>query len=189
MRSARTARFRVPFAINPSHQAASVPSECRRLDAARWRRSASRRPAANQRVTVKIREDFGQYALDRPLLELKFVAQQPMLASQLASLAQPLSADSLALDLTVSGSAKDGGTIDFAVSGVKLNLSIRPFQVAQTILNSLTDGATYEAQLTLLFGTKGRTGTLDALTRLANDAPDGISIEATFGAPATEISA
>lgn len=139
-------------------------------------------PPPSRRVTIRIREQLAEYAASRPLLELRLIARQPALASQLAALAQPVGADSLSLDLTVSGTAKDGGQINFGVVGVKPNLAIRPLQVAQTIFNALADGASYEAMLTLSFGF-GRDGTLDQLSRLTEESPGGIEIEATFGAP------
>ncbi len=139
-------------------------------------------PPPASRVTIRIREQFEQYAAERPLLELKLTAPLPVLASQLVGLAQPLGAESLTLDLTVGGMAKDGGRIDFAVADVKPSLAIRPLQIAQTIFNTLADGSTYEARLTLRFG-DGRVGTVDLLSQLTQSAPDGLEIEATFGPP------
>lgn len=139
-------------------------------------------PPPSDRVTVKVREELADYATNRPLVELKLIARQPSLAGQLASLAQPLGADSLTLDLAVSGTARDGGQIRFSVAGVRPGLAIRPLQMAQTIFNSLSDGASYEAMLTLHFAAEGRTGMQEQLTKLGEDAPDGVLIEAEFGA-------
>lgn len=124
-----------------------------------------------------------EQAAQRPLLELGLTAATPAAAAQLLTLAQPLGADSISLELSVSGSLKDGGDMNFAASNLKPNHPTRPLQIAQTIFNALADGSQYQAQLRLSFGPQGRTGLESALQKLSDDAPQGVELRATFGKP------
>ena len=121
-----------------------------------------------------------ELAADRPLLELRLIARTPSVASSLAGLAQPLGADGLSLSVTVGGNLKDSGQMNFAAKDVSLNHPTKPLPTAQTIFNSLNEGASYEAVLRLSFGASGRTGLVDALQRMRENAADGVQIQARF---------
>ena len=128
---------------------------------------------------AKIVERAGQ----RPLLDLRLTAASPAAAAQLLSLAQPLGADAISLSVTVGGSLRDGGDMNFAASHLKPNHPTRPLHIAQTIFNALAEGAQYQAELHLDFGPEGRTGLEAALQKLVDDKPDDLELRATFGNP------
>lgn len=114
------------------------------------------------------------------LLELRLGTRSPGSADTLASLAQPLGAESLALTVSVGGNLKDGGKINFLASDVRLTHPIKPLATARTIFNSLAEGASYEAQLRLRFGTLGRAGKSEALKQIRASAPDNVLVWARF---------
>lgn len=70
--------------------------------------------------------------------------------------------------------------MNFAANDVRPAHPAKPLQVAQTIFNALRDGSPYEAELVLGFGPAGRTGMRDALQSVADDAPQGLIVRATF---------
>ncbi|MFH1952406.1 MAG: DUF499 domain-containing protein [Pseudomonadota bacterium] len=139
------------------------------------------RPPGMDRVEASGWEKILEYSPDRPLLKIDLVAASPADAATFAKLAQPLGADSIGLSLTVSGTSKDGGSINFAVSDLKLNDPIKPIQIAQTLFNALGSDSTYEADLSLVFGPTGRLCMEDPLRMLSDEAPDGITPTAIFG--------
>ncbi|MFZ4484872.1 MAG: hypothetical protein ACOYOL_12945, partial [Chthoniobacterales bacterium] len=123
------------------------------------------------------------YALKRPLLKLELRAPAPAIAATLATLAQPLGADLLSVSVTVTGEAKDGGSVNFAANDLKLNHPAKPLQMAQTLFNSLADGCTYEATVVLTF--KGsRPGLHPALENLQQSASVDVKPIALFDRPA-----
>ena len=99
------------------------------------------------------------------------------------TLAPPLSAETLTLSVSAGGPLKDGGSMNFAASDVKPSNPLKPLAIAQGIFNSVGDGATYEAMLTLRFGAAGRTGMDAALEELAAKAPDELTVRAVFERP------
>ena len=141
-------------------------------------------PPPPTRVTATTWDKVIEYAAERPLLELHVRASTPAAAVALSGLAQPLGAETLALSVTVGGTLKDGGTMNFAASEVKPSHPTRPLAIAQTVFNALAPGATYEADLVLGFGPAGRTGLESQLRALAESAPEGVSPSATFDRPA-----
>lgn len=140
-------------------------------------------PPPPARVTATTWEQLIEVAAQRPLLELHLRASTPAAAAALSGLAQPLGADTLALSVTVGGTLKDGGTMNFAASEVKLAHPTRPLAIAQTVFNALAPGAMYETDLALGFGPAGRTGLESQLRALAESAPEGVSPHATFDRP------
>jgi hypothetical protein len=101
----------------------------------------------------------------------------------LIGLAQPLGAHTLTLSITVDGTLKDGGRMSFAADEVKPTHPTKPLTIAQTLFNALVEGATYEADLTLDFGTTGRSGLEGQLQEMADRASEEISTRATFDRP------
>lgn len=140
-------------------------------------------PRPADRVTATTWEKIVEYAAERPLLNLSLMATKPSAATLLSSIAQPLGPDSLTLSVTVSGSLKEGGTINFAVSDLKLNHPAKPLNIAQVLFNAIGEGATYEASLSLDFGPAGRTGLEDQLRDLVENVPEGVISQANFGKP------
>jgi hypothetical protein len=141
-------------------------------------------PVAPDKVTAYTWEDTVAYAADRPLMKLQLTASTPAAAGKLMGLAQPLGADILTLDVYVGGRLKDGGTMDFKAGEVKPTHPAKPLHTAQTIFNSLEeDQGTYDATLTLGFGSAGRFGLAAALQNAAAQAPQEIAVEALFGKP------
>jgi hypothetical protein len=114
-------------------------------------------------------------------MKLHLIASSPPAAASLATLAQPLGAESIGLSVTVSGTLKDGGSINFAVTDLKITHPVKPLQIAQTLYNALGSAATYEADLLLGFGTEGRTGLEEQLRTISEQVPDDVSVSAEFG--------
>lgn len=127
--------------------------------------------------------DIFKYAETRPLLDLTLDAGTPSIADTLAGIAQPLGADQLALDVTVSGDLKSGGNASFAVQGVKLNSPIKPFDSTRTLFTAMQEGMSYGARLRLSFKETGRTGLKKQLEDAADKSGDDVKPTATFGKP------
>ena len=123
------------------------------------------------------------YAKDRPLMKLELRAPTPAVAATLATLAQPLGADSLTVSVNISGDAKDGGSVNFDATNLKLNHPTKPLAIAQTLFNSLSDGCTYEAIVSLTF-TPGRAGMAPALENLKQSASADVKPTGLFDKPA-----
>jgi hypothetical protein len=141
-------------------------------------------PKPPDRVTATTWEKILTYAKERPLVKLQLVAAKPAAAASLTSLVVPLGPDQLTLSLTVGGTLKEGGSVNFAANDIKPNHPIKPLQIAQTLFNSAGDAATFEADLTLHFGQTGRTGLEESLKTLSENLPEGITPSATFEKPA-----
>jgi hypothetical protein len=140
-------------------------------------------PPPQGRVMATTWDKIVELAAERPLVELHLRASKPAAAAALMALAQPLGADTLSLTVTVSGSLRDGGTLNFAASGVKPTHPTKPLAIAQTLFNALGEGAEYEADLELGFGAAGRNGLETQLRALAEERPDGVTPQATFEKP------
>lgn len=143
-------------------------------------------PPPADRVTATSWEEVRDMAAQRPLVELHLITNKPHAAESLISLAQPLGASTLALTITVSGRLKDGGEVNFTVSGLKPTHPIKPLAMAQTIFNALASVEIYEANLLLSFGDVGRAGFGTQLRKLADRPPEEVSPQATFGKLAGE---
>jgi len=142
-------------------------------------------PKVEGKVQASTWEKAIEYAENRPLLDLELTASTPAGAAKLIALAQPLGADSLLLSVSVSGASKDGGSLAFSATEVKHNHSVRPLVIAQTLHTAIADPPVYEAQLKLSF-TGGRAGTADQIRKMADSAPDDLSISAQFDKPLGE---
>jgi hypothetical protein len=125
--------------------------------------------------------DIAKHAESRPLTGLTLDASTPTVAETLAGIAQPLGADQLVLDVTVSGDLKSGGTASFAVQGVKLNSPVKPLESARTLFNGMQEGMSYGARLALAFKEPGRFGLKPQLEAAADKAGDDVTPSATFG--------
>jgi len=117
----------------------------------------------------------------RPLLVLTLNAGTPTVAETLAGIAQPLGADELAIEVTVSGELKSGGTASFEVRGVKQNSPIKPLDSARTLFNAMQERMAYGVQLRLEFKDPGRSGMISQLETAADKASDDVNPSATFG--------
>jgi hypothetical protein len=105
----------------------------------------------------------------------------------LATIAQPLGADQLALDLTVSGDLKSGGTASFEVRGVKMGIPIKPLDSARTLFNAMTEGTmSYGVRLMLKFNEPGRSGLKPQLETAAETAGNDVAPGGTFGKSTTK---
>ncbi len=140
-------------------------------------------PPPPSQVSAQTWPKILEYAALRPILNLKLTAPNPAVAAMLATLAQPLGADSLSLEVMVDGTLRDGGTMRFSASEVKLNHPTRPLQIAQTIFNSMAADAGYTAVLSLNFNAPGRTGLAEALKLISTDAPPEVKPQALFDKP------
>ena len=67
--------------------------------------------------------------------------------------------------------------------GVRLNHPAKPLTIAQTLFNSAADGVTYEAQVVLTFNAPGRTGMVEKLELLREQAGTDIRPAAQFDKP------
>lgn len=127
-------------------------------------------------------DELLRLAEERPLVELQLIARSPAAAAALASVAQPLGAESLLLTVTVGGSLKDGGNVNFLASGVRLGHPLKPLDIAQRLHTAAAEGAAYEAQLQLRFGSSGRSGLAEALRQAQGNAPEGVTVRGRFAA-------
>lgn len=118
-------------------------------------------------------------AATRPLLELKLHASDPETAGRLASLAQPLGANRVALEVTTGGTSGDG-TIQFGAYNVGLNHPARPLELARAVHKALGGSLPFNAKLTLRFG-DGRSDMQDRLDDLRSKAPEGLEVIGRFG--------
>ena len=76
---------------------------------------------------------------------------------------------------------KDGGIVNFVISGVKAMHSLNPLETAATLWRNLAKGAAFDASLTLGFGDEGVS---DAAAKLEQaKAGASIDIAAEFGDP------
>jgi hypothetical protein len=143
-------------------------------------------PEESPTVIATTWPDIINHAETRPLLVLELNAGTPTVAETLAGIAQPLSADELTLDVTVSGELKSGGTASFEVRGVKQNSPIKPMESARTLFTAMQEGMIYGAQLSLKFKAPGRTDLKTQLEAAADKASDDVRPSATFGKPAAK---
>ncbi len=140
-------------------------------------------PPPPSRVVATTWEQVLEFAQARPMVNLRLIAKTPAAATSLLTLAQPLGAETLTLSLTVGGNLKEGGAINFAVNDSKPAHPIKPLAIAQTIFNALAEGSSYEADLSLLFGTEGRMGLEPQLRNLSENAPENVAPQAVFEKP------
>ncbi|MCA9764396.1 MAG: hypothetical protein KC544_14845, partial [Gemmatimonadetes bacterium] len=99
-------------------------------------------------------QDLGKavaLAASRHLDQLVLVARTPADARLLSTLAQPLGASQLVLSVSVSGTAKGGGTIGLSFEGLKPTHPLKPLDLGMSVANSLEDGGEFEAKLRLDF--------------------------------------
>lgn len=141
------------------------------------------KPPPVDKVSAQTWEKILEYAAVRPLLELTLTAPAPALAATLPHLIQPLGADSVLLTVFVQGPLKDGGDTSFRADGVRINHPAKPLTIAQTLFNSAADGVTYEAQVVLTFNAPGRTGMVEKLELLREQAGTDIRPAAQFDKP------
>jgi hypothetical protein len=140
-------------------------------------------PVPVGKVQATTWEKLIEFAETRPLLELELTVTTPASAAKLISLAQPMGADALTLSVSVSGSSKDGGSLNFSAAEVKPNNPVRPLVVAQTLFTAMAETPMYEAQLKLSF-IGGRTGTSDQLRKMAEAAPEDLVVVGLLDKPA-----
>jgi len=146
-----------------------------------WNFVSPKPPRSQDQITVTNWEKILSASAERPLLNLHLIASSPASAATLASLAQPLGAESIGLSVAVGGTLKDGGSINFAVANLKINHPVKPLQIAQTLYNALGSSAAYETGLYLDFGAEGRTGLEDQLRTVSEQVPEGVRVSAEFG--------
>jgi len=140
-------------------------------------------PPAPGRVLANTWEQIIEYAVNRPLVELRFIIDSPGDAAALQSLAQPLGAEQLSVSVNAGGSLKDSGTMNFAANDLKPNHPAKPLTIAQTVFNSLADSGMYEVDMKLSFGNKGRNGMIDLLQQASETSPESLSVKAVFEKP------
>ena len=134
-------------------------------------------------VTVYDAALLAEHARTRPLLKLSLGVASPDAARRVLALASPLNAESLAWDISVSGSDSGGVWLSFSVRDAKPNHGIKPLETAAMVSRVLGEGATYDAKLALDFGA-GRSGLADALEALAARLPADTQVFAEFDRPA-----
>jgi hypothetical protein len=140
-------------------------------------------PRTPDRIALTSWEKILLACTERPLLGLQLIVPSPAAAASLVTLAQPLGAENIGISVTVSGTSKAGGSINFAATDLKINHPVKPLQIAQTLYNALGTEATYEADLALQFGADGRTGLEEQLRALSEQLPEGANVSAEFGKP------
>ena len=135
------------------------------------------------RITVRGWDQAVESASTRPLVQLRLKAITPSAAQQLIPIAQPLSANALSMEVSLSGEVKDGGTVNLIVSGIHATHQMKPLEIAQKLHTSLKEGCDFQADLLMEFGAAGRAGLAEQLKEIADKAPNDISPEALFEEP------
>ncbi len=132
-------------------------------------------------ITVQSWDDLIRHSETRPLRKLDLISSKPADSDMLISYAQPLGADQITLDVSVSGELKGGGNASFEVNGVKLTSSIKPLDSARGLFTAMQEGMSYEASLHLLFNEPGRGGKKTELENIADKVSEDITILAILG--------
>ena len=140
-------------------------------------------PPEQSRVQASTWAKVIEYAKIRPLLELELIASSPVSAQSLLALAQPLGAETIMLSVSVDGALKDGGMAYFRMENVKPTHSLKPLDIGQRVYTATREGGSYETILALGFGESGRTGLDSQLGKLAEEAPESITLIAHFDKP------
>jgi len=122
------------------------------------------------------------YARNRPLMKLELRSTSPDSAGKLIEYAQPFSAKSLNQSVLMSGTTKDGGSLNFKVDNVKHNSTLNPIKISRDLVRALGAMSKYEAKLSLDFGDDGAIDTSSKFEDAQNKADDNIGINAKFGA-------
>jgi hypothetical protein len=138
-------------------------------------------PVEPEEVTALTWEQALQHAANRPLVGLTFRARSLPAAEKLVACAQPFGAQALTLAVQVSGVLKDGGKVNFSVSGAHHNAALKPLDMARTMLRGTTDGTAFQAQLALDLGEAGQRDTASRFAQAQAQAPAGVELEARFG--------
>jgi hypothetical protein len=120
-----------------------------------------------------------ELAAKRPLLRLTLHAASPEAARNALTLALPFGAATLSASAKVGGKVREGGTVNFVVTGVKANHSLKPLETAATLWRSLADGAAYEASVDLDFGGGVVADALAKLQQAQVEAEAGASVGLT----------
>ena len=137
-------------------------------------------PPPAEKVETDTIEKAIELSTDRPLLSLRLTAHATAVASKLSTIAQPFGADAVTLSVYAGGELRAGGMMTFSADGVKLTHPARPLETAALVANSLAEGGSYEATLTLGFGESGRPGLSGQLKQLDESVGD-VAIRCEFG--------
>jgi len=141
-------------------------------------------PKGTQPTTV---DDLGvaaKLADARALLELRLTAHTTAAIAAVQAAVLPLGANTLELEIDLSGDLKDGGKVLYRIEGVKANHPIQPLRTAQVLCNAAQANLT--ASLVLKFGPAGREGLGPTLRMFV--LPEGVEMLARF-APMTKTAA
>lgn len=114
-------------------------------------------------------------------MELTLKIRQTRAANKLLVCAQPFHAQEQTLSVLVSGELKDGGMVNFVANHLKVNSALKPIDTAQRLLRAATDDATFEATLTLQFGSDGEHDTGSKFANASHIGFTDINISAKFG--------
>jgi hypothetical protein len=120
----------------------------------------------------------------RALLELRLTAHTTAAIAAVQAAVLPLGANTLELEIDLSGDLKDGGKVLYRIEGVKANHPIQPLRTAQVLCNAAQANLT--ASLVLKFGPAGREGLGPTLRMFV--LPEGVEMLARF-APMTKTAA
>ena len=133
-----------------------------------------------QEVTAFNWDQAIHYAAQRPLRALELRATSPESADKLLACAQPFGAHTLTLSVQAGGALKEGGQVNFAVSGVKHNHPLNPLDMAKKLLRGTPDGGVFHASLTLHFDTP-QDNIAAKFQQAQAQAVTGLTLNAQFG--------
>ncbi len=150
----------------------------------RFRAWVAPRPpdADSQSVSAVSWEEALAHAAERPLLALRLSTTNPNLVNKLIAAAAPLGASRLALTVRVSGSLKEGGTVQFLLEGASYSGSLKPIDQALTLFRACAEDDRYlEAILALSFANGGLRQAGPCLEQARQNADVSILVRAEFG--------
>ncbi|NLX44021.1 MAG: hypothetical protein GXY79_11140, partial [Chloroflexi bacterium] len=122
------------------------------------------------------------YAAERPLQRVTLRTGDLPAAGKLIAAASPFGATALALNVTVSGTLKEGGTLQFMVDGASYAGALKPIDLAGTMLRaSVDEGRSLDAELVLTFGEQGLAQAGHRLQQAQKACVQNITMTARFG--------
>lgn len=118
------------------------------------------------------------------LIELRLACFNGGDAQKILGASGSLGAASVTIDADLTGDLKDGGQLNFGISGCKVSAAIKPLALIQMFGNALGPDASIRAIIVLSFGSDGKTDLGALLRTLKEQLPDGVSVAARYSPPA-----
>jgi len=112
-------------------------------------------PGGDSTATAYTWEEAINHSTNRPLVKMTLKISDVSFANKLMACAQPFNANSVKLSVLAGGKLKDGGTMNFKVDNIRPNNPLKPIDTAKRMLRGTAEGAMFNAELVLEFGSDG----------------------------------